>query len=93
MTPTNLVFRGIIKPLFFFVLWSPTQRPKSVISFPETEVLLQTYVSGAKPKPEGRVRERGWWPTRRGHGIGEARSEAARPRAIEAADNATVKYT
>ena len=42
--------------------------------------------SGAKPKPEGHVRERGWRPTRGSYGIGDARTEAPRRRAIAAAD-------
>jgi hypothetical protein len=42
-----------------------------------------TRVSGAKPKPEGRVRERGWRPTRRGNEVRERPMEAARRRAIE----------
>ena len=46
-------------------------------------------VSGAKPRPEGPVRERGWRPTVAGGQIQEPVMEAARPRVIEAADNAT----
>ena len=49
-------------------------------------------MSGAQPRPEGPVRERGWRPTRRGYALAVARTEAARRRAIEAADNATVKF-
>jgi hypothetical protein len=37
--------------------------------------------NGAKPRPEGRVRERGWRPTRKAFGIAESRTEAARRRA------------
>jgi hypothetical protein len=38
--------------------------------------------SGARPRPEGRVRERGWRPTRKRSGAGTERTEAARRRAI-----------
>jgi len=38
--------------------------------------------SGAKPRPEGSVRERGWRPTRQAHGIGLVPAEAKRRRAI-----------
>ena len=46
--------------------------------------------SGAKPRPEGRVREHGRRPKRAGHAVARDRSEAARLRAIEAADDASV---
>ena len=49
----------------------------------EAQAEEDTLVSGVKPRPEGRVRERGWRPTRRAFGIGDRRTEAARPRAIE----------
>jgi hypothetical protein len=58
----------------------------------EAKAKEDTHVSGAKPKPEGRVRERGWRPTRRACGIGIPGTEAARRRSIEAADGATVKF-
>jgi hypothetical protein len=45
--------------------------------------------SGAKPRPEGRVRERGWRPTHAPFGVTDTASEAARRRAIEAADAPT----
>jgi hypothetical protein len=41
-----------------------------------------TFASGAKPRPEGCVRERGWRPTPEGYAIGKLRAEAARRRAI-----------
>jgi hypothetical protein len=41
-----------------------------------------TFASGAKPRPEGRVRERGWRPTPEGYVIGKQRAEAARRRAM-----------
>ena len=47
-----------------------------------------TRVSGAKPKPEGRIRERGWRPTRCRNEVGGRSMEAARRRANEAADGA-----
>ena len=52
----------------------------------EAKAKKDTHASGAKPKPEGRVRERGWRPTRGSYGLGESRTEAARRRAIAAAD-------
>ena len=42
-----------------------------------------TRASGAKPRPEGRVREHGWRPIRSICGIEDAGAEAARRRAIE----------
>jgi len=42
-----------------------------------------THASGAKPKPEGPVREHGWRPTRVRFGTVAARQEAVRRRAIE----------
>ncbi len=46
--------------------------------------------SGAPPKPEGRVRERGRRPTCGSHGIRQSRSEAVRRLAIaHAADTPT----
>ena len=42
--------------------------------------------SGAKPRPEGRVRERGWRPTRQRYRDAEPQAEAARRLAIAAAD-------
>ena len=51
----------------------------------EAQAKVDTHASGAKPRPEGRDRERGWRPTCKGHGsIGEL-AEAARRRAIEVA--------
>ena len=41
-----------------------------------------TFASGAKPRPEGRVRERGWRPTPQRYAIGKPRSEDARRCAI-----------
>jgi len=42
-----------------------------------------TFASGAKPRLEERVRERGWRPTGNGRGVGTHAVEAARRRAIE----------
>jgi hypothetical protein len=50
-----------------------------------------TCASGAKPRPEGRVREHRWPPTTRAFGFEMQVMEAARRRAIEAADNATIR--
>ena len=55
----------------------------------EAKAKKDALVSGAKPRPEGRVRERGWRPTRGRSGIVEPRTEAARRRAIAAADTST----
>ena len=52
----------------------------------EAQAKKDTHVSGAKPKPEGRVRERGWRPTRKVFELAAACKEARRPRAIAAAD-------
>ena len=48
----------------------------------EAKVKEDALASGAKPRPEGRVRERGRRPTDKGRGILAARAEAARRRAI-----------
>ena len=57
----------------------------------EAQAEEDTLASGAQPGPEGRVRERGWRPTRRSYGIGEPLTEAARRRAIERARRSTVR--
>ena len=49
----------------------------------EAKAKRDAHASGAKPRPEGRGRERGWRPTGEELGVARARSEAARPRAIE----------
>jgi hypothetical protein len=49
-----------------------------------------TREGGATPRPEGRVRERGWRPTTRPAEFVASVKVAARRRAIEAADSATV---
>ena len=41
-----------------------------------------TRASGAKPRPEGRVREHGWRPTTQSTGFAAPLMEAARRRAI-----------
>ena len=41
-----------------------------------------TLASGAKPRLEERVRERGWRPTRECYAFAQSRTEAARRRAI-----------
>ena len=49
-----------------------------VMSTPrEAKAKEDTRASGAKPRPEGRVRERGWRPTHRGDGIRETDAGAA----------------
>jgi len=57
----------------------------------EAKAKKDVLASGAKPRPEGRVRERGWRPTRQCFGVPESRAEAVRPRAIEAADSSMVE--
>ena len=49
----------------------------------EAKAKEDAFASGAKPRPAGRVRERGWRPTRQRPGIAESWTEAARRRAIE----------
>jgi len=41
----------------------------------EAKVKENALASGAKPRPEGRVRERGWRPTREEYGSGKPRTE------------------
>lgn len=48
----------------------------------EAEDKKDTLARGAKPRPEGPVRERGWRPTRNGCGIYALYMETARRRAI-----------
>ena len=55
----------------------------------EANAKKDTLASGAQPRPEGPVRERGWRPTRRACGSGDTRTEAVRRRAIAAADTLT----
>ena len=56
----------------------------------EAKAEVDTVASGVKSRPEGRVCERGWWPTRKGYAIAAPRTEAARRLAIaHAADTAT----
>jgi hypothetical protein len=50
-----------------------------------------TLARGAKPRPEGRVRERGWRPTNVVLGFASSGAEGARRRVIEAADGAAVE--
>ena len=50
-----------------------------------------TLASGAKPRPAGRVRERGWRPTCEGYGVAEAPTEAVRRRAIARARQTVVR--
>jgi hypothetical protein len=58
----------------------------------EAKAKKDALASGAKPSPEGRVRERGWRPTRQGRGIPLAPAKAARRLAIaHAADTPTDK--
>ena len=52
----------------------------------EAKAKKDALASGAKPRPEGRGRERGWRPSCEGCGIAARRGEAARRRAIAAAD-------
>jgi hypothetical protein len=55
----------------------------------EAKAKEDTLASGAKPRPEGRVRERGWRPTYERYEISELCPEAARRRTIaREADNA-----
>jgi hypothetical protein len=56
----------------------------------EAQAKKDALVSGAKPRPEGRVRERGRRPTLK-FAHADRVEEAARPRAIEAADGANVQ--
>ena len=44
----------------------------------EAKAEEDTLASGAKPRPEGRVRERGWRPTGEGRGYSGELTEAAR---------------
>jgi hypothetical protein len=55
----------------------------------EAKAKEDVLASGAKPRPEGRVRDRGRRPTRGRCGFGEPHTEAARRRAIPAADTQT----
>ena len=50
-----------------------------------------TFASGAKPRPEGCVRERGWRPTRQARGIGLAAAEAARRHAFARVRHSTAE--
>jgi len=52
----------------------------------EAQVKEDTLASGAKPRLEERVRERGWRPTRENRGMFEKHAEAARRRPIERPD-------
>jgi hypothetical protein len=52
----------------------------------EAKAKEHALASGAKPRLEERVRERGWRPTRECSGNAESHIEAARRRAIAAAD-------
>ena len=52
----------------------------------EAKAKEHALASGAKPRLEERVRERGWRPTRACPGSAEPYIEAARRRAIAAAD-------
>ena len=49
----------------------------------EAKAKKDALASGAKPRPEGRDRERGWRPTCEGRGYSGELTEAARRRAIE----------
>lgn len=56
----------------------------------EAKVKKHARASGAEPRPNGPVRERGWRPTHEGFGLARASKEAARRRTIaHAADSAT----
>jgi hypothetical protein len=57
----------------------------------EAKAEMDTLASGAKPRPEGRVCERGWRPTRKGYGIAEPCTEAARRFAIARARRSTAQ--
>ena len=57
----------------------------------EAQAKEDTVASGAKPRPEGPVRERGWRPTRRACEGGSARTEAARRRAIARGRRSTMR--
>jgi hypothetical protein len=48
----------------------------------EAKAKEHALVSGAKPRLEERVRERGWRPTRECYAFAQSRTEAARRRAI-----------
>ena len=52
------------------------------------KVKEDTLASGAKPRLEERVRERGWRPTRENRGMFEKHAEAVRRRPIERARRA-----
>jgi hypothetical protein len=52
----------------------------------EAQAKEDALASGAEPRPEGRVRERGWRPKGESYVIAGPRIEAARRRASEAAD-------
>jgi hypothetical protein len=56
----------------------------------EAQEKKHALVSGAKPRPEGRVRERGRRPTLEAAHTDRV-EEAARPRAIEAADRESLE--
>ena len=58
----------------------------------EAKAKKDVLASGAKPKPEGRVRERGRRPTRGGGGIRRPRAEAARRRVITQAADASPRH-
>jgi len=49
----------------------------------EAQAKEDILASGAKPRLEERVRERGWRPTDHRYGMSVLAAEAARPRAIE----------
>jgi len=55
----------------------------------EAQAKEDALASGAEPRPEGRVRERGWRPTRGRSGVAESRTEAARRLAIARARHGT----
>ena len=57
----------------------------------EAKAKEDTLTSGAKPRLEERVRERGWRPTREGYGFAEPRTEAARRLAIARARRSTAQ--
>jgi hypothetical protein len=57
----------------------------------EAQAKKDALASGAKPRPEGRVREQGWRPTNECSENVEYRTEAARRRAIARARRASVR--
>jgi hypothetical protein len=59
----------------------------------EAQAEKDTLASGAKPRPEGRVREQGRRPTRGRYGIRQTRSEAAHRCAVVRARRSTVRIT